>query len=119
MSRVKAYLREAATLRNLHIPGDLRTFFRRPAERGVRVLAGAMQRLNRRSGRGDQLGNFDVDYRSLPFAAGNVHAEVAAIKHAQALVDIAEADPFVIDAREPVFGDAGAVVFHFDDQAAG
>ena len=36
MLLVKVYLREAAASRNLHIPGDLRTFFGNPRRRWAR-----------------------------------------------------------------------------------
>ncbi len=44
--------------------------------------------------------------------------EVGAIKDAEALADVAEADAFDVDVWHFFFGDAHAVVFDFDVQAA-
>ncbi len=68
--------------------------------------------------RGHQLGNFDADARALAFAAGNIHSEIVAVEHAQALVHVADADSILKHLRHALGRNPDAVVFDFNDQAA-
>src|ERR1019366_5899816 len=46
-----------------------------------------------------------------------VHSEIAAVEHAQTLMDVADADPIPEDLGHAVLGNADAIVFNFDDEA--
>src|SRR5713101_3409192 len=89
--------------------GGLSSVFLACDRAGRRLARGGAQR-------GDQLGHFDADQRALPFPAGDLHAEVAAIEHTQALVDVADADTVRVNLRQAVLGDADAVVLDLNGQ---
>src|SRR5262245_11660924 len=82
-----------------------------------RLLQRADRFLQGRSG-GGELRDFDADQSSLPRAAFDLQAELGAIENAKTLPDVAEADTFYVDVRHALLGDADAVVFDFDLQAA-
>src|SRR5689334_13414701 len=70
---------------------------------------------------GDGRGQFrdvDADGGSLPFAAFDVQLKIFAIKDAEPLADVAEADAFDVDVGHFFFGDAYAVVGNLDLQPA-
>jgi hypothetical protein len=67
---------------------------------------------------GDELGDVDFDFGALTFVARDVEVEIGAVENAQALADVAEADPFDVDVGHFFFGDANPVVFDLDVQAA-
>ncbi len=67
---------------------------------------------------GDQFGDIDFDEGALAGAAFDLEMEIGAIEDAEALADVAEADAFDVHVGHFFFGDADAVVFYFDVQAA-
>ena len=66
----------------------------------------------------DQFWNVDFDEGALAGAAFDLEVEVGAVEDAEAFADVAEADAFDVDVRHFFFGDADAVVFDFDMEAA-
>src|SRR6202043_3817059 len=65
-----------------------------------------------------QLRNFDARARPFAFAAGNIHAKIRAVKHAQAFVNVTDPDPVLKHLRHALLGNSDAVVFDGNDQAA-
>src|SRR5580704_11124179 len=70
-----------------------------------------------RLGRG-HFRNLDVDLRTLSFEALNIHLELVAVKQAQPLMDVADANASAIDLCEALRRNAQTVVFNFDGEAA-
>ena len=62
----------------------------------------------------DQFGHLDADQRAGAGAAGDLKAEIGAIEHAQALVNVADADAVHVDLRHALLGNPHAVIFHLD-----
>jgi hypothetical protein len=67
---------------------------------------------------GDQFWNVDFDEGALAGAAFDLKVKIGAVEDAEAFADVAEADTFDINVGHFFFGDADAVVFDFDVEAA-
>ncbi len=59
-----------------------------------------------------------MDLGALAFLAVNIHFELVAVEKAEAFVHVTDADSAAIDFGKALGGDAHAVVFDFDEQAA-
>src|SRR5580704_10038200 len=59
-----------------------------------------------------------MDLGALAFLAADVHFKLVAVEQAEAFVNIADADSAAVNFSEALGGDAQAVVFDFNEQAA-
>ena len=60
------------------------------------------QMLARRRFGGDERGNLDVNLRSLPFLAVDIHFELVAVEQPQAFVHVADADAAAVNLGKPL-----------------
>src|ERR1700732_1212796 len=67
----------------------------------------------------DEFGDVDADGGAVAGAAFDFQVEVGAVQNFEAFADVAEADALDVDVGHFFFGDADAIVFNFDAQAAG
>src|SRR5579862_9038129 len=65
-----------------------------------------------------KLRDLNADPGSLSLAAGDIHAEIRAVKNTQAFVNIADADSVLEHLGHPFLGNSHAVIFDRDDQSA-